>query len=72
MFTPFFNEFLYACPSLDMMFYKIIGNVILRICILFADFSHFSYEETLYRIFHMCFPPNFGSFGYSVSEEKII
>jgi len=25
----------------------------------------------LYRTFHWCFLQNFGSFGYSVSEEKI-
>ena len=31
----------------------------------------FCFEETLYRIFHRCFLPNFGSFGYSVSEVKI-
>ena len=31
----------------------------------------FCFEETLYRAFHRCFLPNFGSFGYSVSEEKI-
>ena len=31
----------------------------------------FCFEETLYRTFHRCFLPNFGSFGYSVSEEKI-
>jgi hypothetical protein len=29
------------------------------------------FEETLYRTFHRCFLPNFDSFGYSVSEEKI-
>jgi hypothetical protein len=35
-----------------------------------ACVTHFSFcfEETLYRIFHRCFLPNFGSFGYSVSE----
>jgi hypothetical protein len=27
--------------------------------------------KTLYRTFHMCLLPNFGSFGYLVSEEKI-
>jgi len=31
----------------------------------------FCFEQTLYRTFHRCFLPNFGSFGYSVSEEKI-
>jgi hypothetical protein len=31
----------------------------------------FCFEETLYRTFHRCILPNFGSFGYSVSEEKI-
>ena len=32
----------------------------------------FCFEQTLYRTFHRCFlhVPNFGSFGYSVSEEK--
>jgi hypothetical protein len=28
-------------------------------------------EETLYRAFHKCFPTNFGSFGYSVSERFV-
>jgi len=31
----------------------------------------FCFEETLYRTFYRCFSSNFGSFGYSVSEEKI-
>ena len=31
----------------------------------------FCFEKTLYRTSHRCFLPNFGSFGYSVSEEKI-
>ena len=31
----------------------------------------FCFEKTLYRTLHRCFLPNFGSFGYSVSEEKI-
>ena len=31
----------------------------------------FYFEKTLYRTFHRCFLPNFGSFGYSVSEENI-
>ena len=31
----------------------------------------FCFEKTLYRTFHRCFLPNFGSFGYSVSEENI-
>jgi len=29
------------------------------------------FEETLYRTFHRCFLPSFGSFGQAVSEEKI-
>jgi len=29
----------------------------------------FYFEETLYRTFHRCFLPNFGSYGYSVSEK---
>jgi hypothetical protein len=28
-------------------------------------------EQSLYRIFHRCFLPSFGSFGKAVSEEKI-
>jgi hypothetical protein len=31
----------------------------------------FCFEKTLYRTFHRCFLPNFGTFGYSVSDEKI-
>ena len=31
----------------------------------------FSFEETLYKTFHWCFLPNFCSFCYSDSEEKI-
>ena len=31
----------------------------------------FCFEETEYRTFHRCFPPNFGSFGKAVSEKKI-
>ena len=27
------------------------------------------FEETLYKTFHRCFLPNYGSFGYSVLEE---
>ena len=30
----------------------------------------FRFEETLYRTFHGCFLPNFGSLGQAVSEEK--
>jgi hypothetical protein len=30
------------------------------------------FDENLYRTFHRCSLPNFGSFGYSVSEEKIL
>ena len=29
----------------------------------------FCFEQTLYRAFHRCFLPHFGSFGYSVSEK---
>jgi len=29
----------------------------------------FCFQEILYRAFHRCFLPNFGSFGYSVSEK---
>ena len=38
-----------------------------------AGVAHLSlcFEQTLYRTFHMCFLPNFSSFGYSVSEEII-
>jgi hypothetical protein len=28
-------------------------------------------EQSLYRTFHRCFLPSFGSFGQVVSEEKI-
>jgi hypothetical protein len=28
-------------------------------------------EQSLYRTFHICFLPSFGSFGQAVSEEKI-
>jgi hypothetical protein len=28
-------------------------------------------EQSLYRTFHRCFLPSFGSFGQAVSEEKI-
>jgi hypothetical protein len=31
----------------------------------------FCFEKTLYRTFNRCFLPNFGTFGYSVSDEKI-
>ena len=38
-----------------------------------ACVAHLSFclEETLYRAFHKCFPTNFGSFGYSVSERFV-
>jgi len=38
-----------------------------------ASVAHlsFCFEQTLYRTFLRCFHTNFGSFGYSVSEEKI-
>jgi hypothetical protein len=29
-------------------------------------------EQSLYRTFHRCFLPSFGSFGQAVSEEKIL
>jgi hypothetical protein len=31
----------------------------------------FCFKKTLYQTFHRCFLPNYGSFGYSLSEQKI-
>ena len=38
------------------------------VCVIHLSFCS---EETFYRTFYRCFQPNFGSFSYSVSEEKI-
>ena len=54
-----------TCPECN----KIRGSV----CQACVPHLSFCFEETKYGTFkfHGCFIPNFGSFGYSVSEKKI-